>query len=100
MSKILISLILVFLCLIFFLLGVFFGSKMPFKKDAFWLAKDIDIHSSEGVGSLPSGLTLYRYRELPEITTYMIFINLKERDILQESPKHPGISPVAAFPKE
>lgn len=50
-------------------------------------------------GSLPKGTQLYFYRELPEITTYYVYVNLKERDlVVRNDGGDRVIDPIAAYP--
>ena len=57
------------------------------------------LHDPRGV--LPAGTILYQYRLLPEIATYIVFINTKNLDVLEEHEFENGrtnvISPLDAY---
>ena len=58
--------------------------------------------SPDNRGTIPAGAILYKYRDLPEISTYYLFVNLKERDALaqySEENKFNLVIPVTAYPK-
>lgn len=54
--------------------------------------------TNEEIGSLPAGSRIHLFRELPEITTYLVYINLKERDILKpDDESRETIRPISAY---
>lgn len=64
-------------------------------------ALTIQVPGNEGI--LPKGTVLYRYKELPEITTYYMFVNLKERNVTTQYAgveKFNLIAPVDAYSNE
>jgi hypothetical protein len=47
---------------------------------------------------LPRGTTLYRYRVLPEITTYIVFVNTKNENLLSPTEMAGAvIDPIDAY---
>jgi hypothetical protein len=91
-----IALVLMVGCL---LLGVRLGGRIHMTLNVFQTTEPLELHAKNGTtGSLPAGTALYRYSVLPEITTYCVFVGLKERDILEGRGRTGVISPLAAFP--
>lgn len=57
--------------------------------------------SPDNEGVLPKGSKLYLYRKLPEITTYYVYVNLKERDLVVRNDGGDGlIDPITAYPTD
>jgi len=72
--------------------------------DRFEVKKPLEIQvAPTKKGVLPEGAVLYEYRVLPETTTYILFVNSKNRDLLAPRPggEHKVvIEPVDAYPAE
>jgi hypothetical protein len=66
------------------------------------LVKPLALQAVAGqVGSLPKGATLYEYRVLPEITTYIVFVNTKSRDLLSPSGEVSAVvHPIDAYAED
>lgn len=47
--------------------------------EKFKLREEILLSHIGAQGYLPAGSTLYKFRELPDISTYVVFLNLKEK---------------------
>lgn len=85
--------------------GCFFlGKHLTYYKflstNNFILKRDLDIYSPEGQGTIPAGSMVHKYRELPEITTYIVLVNIKERNVMEAVSDFKGLSPIPAFPSE
>jgi hypothetical protein len=63
------------------------------------LLRPLTLQAKAGsVGTLPEGTTLYEYRVLPEITTYVVFVNTKWRSLLSEVEGGPArVQPIDAY---
>lgn len=81
--------------------GKTIGSALKFE-----LTEPVELQlSPDRRGILPKGAVLYQYKELPEITIYYAFINLKERNLLrpydkEDKDKYNIVVPLDAFPIE
>ena len=57
--------------------------------------------ASNNSGKLPAGAVLYHYRDLPEISTYVLFVNTKRLDALKvdtrDNHKSFVVDPAEAF---
>lgn len=88
------------LCVASFLGGRFFYSYQLFSGKRFVLLEDIELQTGERGekrGVLPADTVIYRYRVLPEITTYVILVNIKEHNVMRPISR-PGLSPVSGYP--
>ena len=65
-----------------------------------WLAQSLKLETRwNAFGELPAGTVLYRYRELPEIATFVVFVNTKRLNALQVEPSGKAflVDPAEAF---
>jgi hypothetical protein len=57
--------------------------------------------TTSGNGKLPAGAVLYHFRDLPEISTFVLFVNTKRLDALKLDQRNKDksflIDPVEAF---
>ena len=95
--------IIVFISVLSFWVGAWWEKSHIAKWSKSELTSSIEVQlSPNNVGSLPAGTVLYEYRELPEITTYVVFVNLKERNILGEvieENRENVVSPLSGYLK-
>ena len=102
MAKVSVAFFFIMLIGIAFCGGLLLGRKTIGTNKKFILKSRLEIQvSPQSKGVLPQGVVLYRFNELPEITTYYMFIDLKEKDILdpyEERDKYNLIVPASAYP--
>jgi hypothetical protein len=89
---------------VFFYAGVCWKSKSLGNAERYEVKTPLEIQISPGMlGVIPIGAVLYKYQELPEIDTYYLFVNLKERDTLTPYSKENHFNlvvPVTAYPQD
>lgn len=64
------------------------------------LERPLELSASTGEpGRLPAGTSLYEFRVLPEISTFVVFVNTKRRDALRGPAEGQGfvVAPVDAY---
>jgi hypothetical protein len=86
-----------------FAAGLWWRDSQIGRLNKFNLSKNLTIQASPGKeGVIPVGAVFYEYRVLPETTTYILFVNLKERDILQQhrSVIEGSVEPIDAHPAD
>jgi hypothetical protein len=87
-----------------FYAGMLHGSRAWLRTSARKLASPLRLQASPGwEGSLPAGTIVYPYRSVPDTTTYLVFFNLKERDVLDltwRADEPYLVAPLDAVPEE
>jgi hypothetical protein len=91
---------LVLLVLLSFFAGWYWRNHQLLNGPQFELTQTLTL--STGVapdGSLPNGSRIYEFKQHPEITTYVVFINSKRRDAFQlkETQSNFLVKPIDAF---
>lgn len=94
----------IILCLLIvgsFFIGLYYGRVTIGEVNKFILKEPLVIQRSPGnIGKIPTGVILYEYRHLPEISRYYMFIHTKEIDKLEpyiEKEKYNLISGVDSY---
>ena len=104
MSAISYSLILIVVAVAAFAGGVYYKKLTIAETDMFVVINPLkfEIMNESGVtGVIPANTVVYKFRDLPEISTYFMFINLKYTDQLEpysKQRKFNTIVPVSAYP--
>ena len=84
-----------------FYAGVLWKSKTLGVAPKYELQTPIEIQvSSTQLGKIPAGAILYKYLSVSDTTTYYLFLNLKERTILQPyrgEEKYNLVIPIYAY---
>ena len=102
MDKHIVIAVVIIIAIISFGAGAWWKNRSFDSMARFRVVSPLDIQvSPQNIGRLPSDAVLYEYRTLPEITTYIMFVNLKETHTLvadEQSDKPNIIKPVDAYP--
>lgn len=79
--------------------GFLIGHDDPARLQRFETTKPLSLQTSpQALGRLPQGAILYQYQTFGETTQYVVFVSLKERDILRPIDSRERIvAPVSAY---
>jgi hypothetical protein len=84
-----------------FFLGMYYGRTTIGEANKYVLKEPLVIQwSPKSMGKIPSGVILYEYKHLPEISRYYMFVNIKDVDKLEQyqgNDKYNLISGVDAY---
>ncbi len=106
MSAIIYSVILIAVAATAFASGVYYKKLTIAETEMFVVTKSLKLEVMDGsgfTGVIPANTVMYKFRDLPEISTYFMFVNLKYIDHLEPYPKQRKfntVAPVSAYPAE
>ena len=85
-----------------FAAGWYWREYRLLKGPRYVLAQPLELGiSSSNTGKLPAGAVLYHYRDLPEISTFVLFVNTKRLDALKADMRNNDksfvVDPAEAF---
>ena len=104
MSTIIYCAILIAVAVVSFVSGVYYKKLTIAETDMFTVTNPLKIEVMDGsglTGIIPANTVMYKFRDLPEISTYFMFVNLKYIDQLVPYPKQRKFNtvvPVSAYP--
>ena len=105
MSTIIYVFFMVFIGVVAFAGGIYFKKLTIAETEMYVLKKtfEIKIMGKDEAGVIPANTVIYKFKDMPEISTYFMFLNTKYIDQLvpyTQEKKFNLIIPVSAYPKE
>ncbi len=106
MSTIIYGVILIAVAAAAFTSGVYYKKLTIAETEMFIVKNPLKLEVMDGngfTGVIPANTVMYKFRDLSEISTYFMFVNLKYIDQLEPYPKQREFNtvvPVSAYPEE
>lgn len=106
MSTIIYGVILIAVAAAAFASGVYYKKLTIAETEMFVVKNPLQLEVMDGsgfTGVIPANTVMYKFRDLSEISTYFMFVNLKYIDQLEPYPKQRKFNtvvPVSAYPEE